>query len=113
MVQKTWWDFYDECPFEHIGRFCKDDFGQDIIIHMPRISWTYIDWLRDMEGFDPEAFVLENINAYLPEYGCMHDFINGAVRKGFLTREQNGLPRPEWVVPAEPYELQELLDIEE
>lgn len=113
MIQKTWWDFYDEDPDERIGRFYKDDFGQDIVIHMPRISWTYVDWLRDVEGCDPEAFFIENAAARLPEDGCIHEFMEGAVRKSFLMRERSRLPRPEWLVPAEPYELYELVDIEE
>lgn len=104
MISKTWWDYFQDDPFERVGRLVEDAFQQPIVIHMPRISWAYLDWLADVERCDIQQFIVDNDLARLPEDGSLHDWIEGAVKKGFLSREKKGLPRPAWLPPALPAE---------
>lgn len=108
MSYKTWWDFYDEDPYEKIGRYVPDAFGQPMIVQLTRIAWEYVDWLRDVEKCDMDQFFRENDGLRLPSDGCVHACFEGTVKFAFLTREREGYPRPEWLQPAHP---QEYVDI--
>lgn len=97
---------FDEDPFERIGRYVNDGFGCRVIVHMPRISWAYLDWLEEnVEGVDVRQFFIDNDVARLESDGCIHEWMEGAVRKAYLYRERNGCPRPEWCPPANPCDL--------
>jgi hypothetical protein len=107
----TWWEEYGEDPFERVGRIMVGAMGQELSIHMPRMSWAYVDWLAEVEGCDMVGFFKDNDEIYLPSDGCFHDWMEGAVRTGFLRREHKGLPRPNWLRPALPEEMMEVVDI--
>ena len=100
MIQKTWWDYYSEDPYEKIGRYVPDAFGNPTIIQLTRIAWTYLDWLHETEDSQIDLFFTSNDLARLPEDGCIHAWMEGAVKTGFLRRERKGLPRPPWLTPA-------------
>ncbi len=102
MIQKTWWDFYDEDPYEKIGRYTPTALGHDVIIELTRIAWTYLDWLREVEQCDIDGFFEDNDRARLESDGCPHTCMEGVVGTAFLRREKKGLPRPEWLAPAHP-----------
>lgn len=108
MNYKTWWDFYDEDPYEKIGRYTPDAFGHHVIIELTRIAWEYLDWLRDVEKCNIDEFFSENDALRELNDGCPHACMEGLVKTAFLRRERKGLPRPEWIPPAHP---QELIDI--
>lgn len=101
---ETWWDKYDEDPFERIGRTLIGAMGQQISVHMPRMSWAYVDWLAEIEGCDMVGFFIDNDEVYLPEDGCFHEWMEGAVQTCFLRRERKRLPKPDWLRPAQPDE---------
>lgn len=104
----TWWQEFDDDPFVRVGRIVIGAMAQEIPVHMPRMSWAYVDWLAKVEGCDMVQFFKDNDAIYLPEDGCFHDCMESAVRQSFLRRERKGLPKPDWLRPAHP---QELLDI--
>jgi len=104
MIHKTWWDFYDEDPYEKIGRYVPNAFGQDVIVELTRIAWTYLDWLEETEGSDIRQFFIDNDRVRLPSDGSIHTWMEGSVKTGFLRRERKGAPRPLWLAPAHPSE---------
>ena len=104
----TWWQEYGEDPFERVGRIVIGAMGQEITLHMPRVSWAYVDWLRDVEGCDMVQFFKANDEVYLPEDGCFHAWMEGAVRTCFLRRERKGLRKPSWLRPALPAEYMDI-----
>ena len=105
---KTWWDFYDEDPYEKVGRYVFDAFGHPLIVSMQRISWAYLDWLESRGEADIEQFFFDNEMAHRPSDLSFDDWMEGAVKKAFLLRERNGATRPEWVPPAHPIEYADI-----
>lgn len=100
---------FNEDPYERVGRYVEDGFGRQVIVHMPRVSWAYLDWIADnVEGADIRQFFIDNDLSRLPADGSIHDWMEGAVRKTYLLRERDGRPRPEWCPPAHPFEFLEL-----
>lgn len=108
MRSKTWWDYFEDDPFEPIGRMVIGAFGQRIVIRMPRISWAYLDWLAEIEGSDIAQFFIDNDYARTAQDGSIDDWMEGAVRTGFLRREQKGYARPAWLQPAHPAEYMDI-----
>lgn len=104
----TWWDKYSEDPFERVGRTVVGAMGQSLTIHMPRMSWAYVDWLSEVEGCDMVQFFKDNDEAYLPNEGCFQDWMEGAVRTCFLRRSKKGLPQPDWLRAAHPDEYMDI-----
>lgn len=102
----NWWTYFDEDPYERIGRYVTDGFGQRVIVHMPRVSWAYLDWLEEnTEGTDIPQFFIDNDIIRLENDGSIHDWMEGAVRTAYLRRERNGLPRPDWCPAANPWDF--------
>ena len=108
MIDKTWWDYFDEDPYEKIGRYAPDAFGHPRVVRLTRIAWTYLDWLRDVEGCDIDQLFIDNDALRVPSDGCEHACMEGIVKTAFLRRERKRFPRPAWLPPAHP---QELIDI--
>jgi hypothetical protein len=102
---ETWWDHFDEDPYEKIGRYVPNVFGHQEIMHLTRIAWAYLDWLRDVEGCDIDRLFIDNDALRLPSDGCPHACMEGIVKTAFLRRELKGFPRPAWLPPAHPAEL--------
>ena len=101
----TWWNEYDDDPFEHIGRVIIGAMGQEMHVVMPRMSWAYVDWLVETEGRNMVQFFKDNDAVYNPAIdGCYNYWMEGAVRTAFLRRERRGLPRPHWLRAAHPDE---------
>ncbi|WP_424991314.1 hypothetical protein [Fluviibacterium sp. S390] len=93
---------FNEDPYERLGRYVTDGFGCRAIVHMPRVSWAYLDWLEKVEGCDVAGFFIDNDLIRLESDGSIHDWMESAVRTAYLRRERKGLPRPEWCPPANP-----------
>lgn len=108
MIQKTWWDFYDEDPDEKIGRYMLDAFGHPMIVILRRLSWAYVDWLAEAEGCDVPAFFQDNDRARWEIDGSISKVMESAVRLSYLQREKLGYPRPEWRPPADPLDLMDI-----
>lgn len=108
MIQKTWWDFYTEDPYEILGRYVPNAFGQQVIVEMPRISWTYLDWLDETEGTDDGQFFIDNDQVHLESDEPFSAWMEGAVKTLFLRRERSGSPRPPWLAPAYPEEYMDI-----
>ncbi|MEM7061106.1 MAG: hypothetical protein AAF557_26295 [Pseudomonadota bacterium] len=106
--QKTWWDFYDEDPYEKIGREVSNAFGRSTVIALQRVTWAYMDWVQETEEADFTQFFIDNELIHRPADGSFDDWMEGAVRKAFLCRERNGAPRPEWLPPADPIEYADI-----
>ena len=105
MKSETWWDYFDEDPYEKIGRFVTGAFGQPMIVSLSRISWAYLDWLDQTEGSDDDRFFIENDRIRLESDGSIDDWMEGAVRTLYLRRERSGSPRPPWCPPGNPAEF--------
>lgn len=102
---KTWWDYFDEDPYEQIGRVVEDAFGAKRIVLLDRMMWLYLDWLRDVEGLQVKKFFKDNDLIYRSADGCYNAFIRSCVKSEYLCREKRGKPRPPWCPPANPVEL--------
>lgn len=105
MKAATWWDHYNEDPYEIIGRHVIGAFGCPIIVNLSRISWAYLDWLDETEGSDDDFFFIENDRIRRESDGSIHDWMEGAVRTLYLRRERSGSPRPPWCPPVNPAEF--------
>ncbi|WP_424973314.1 hypothetical protein [Dinoroseobacter sp. S76] len=104
MIEETWWDYFDEDPYEEIGRQVSDCFGSPITVVLERISWAYVDWYGAYYDFDTNDFFRENHRGYRPSEGCLNAWFQKGIVKTFLDRERAGEPRPPWCPPApEPY----------
>ena len=108
MNSEPWWDYFNEDPYEKIGRYVPDQFGHNTIIHLTRIGWEYVDWLARVEGCDMDQFFVDNDTVRLASDGCKHSWMQGAVFTCFLRRERKGLPRPAWLLPALPCEYMDI-----
>jgi len=108
MQEKTWYDYFDEDPYEQIGRFVKGAFGEDISVIMPRISWAYLDWLEQNEKISLRLFFEDVEKVRTENHGNMHEVYQATIHHNFLKREKEKLPRPEWCEPAEPEDLLDL-----
>lgn len=106
---KTWWDYFREDPYEQIGRVVEDSFGAKRVVIMDRMTWCYVDWLRDNEGADVPKFFKDNDIVYRPSEGDYSKAMAGCVKTAFLRREKRGKPRPPWCPPAD---LIELIDVD-
>lgn len=105
MNSKTWWDYFDEDPYEKVGRYVPSVLGTPIVVRMARVSWVYLDWLSEVEQCDIHEFFAENEKAHDPTECDFDEWMEGAVQQGYLRREKKGLPRPDWCPPANPAEL--------
>lgn len=108
MIQKSWWDYFDEDPYEKVGRYVPDAFGKPMIVILARISWAYLDWLEEVEKCDISGFFQDNDRDRWEEDGTIHEVMEGAVRLSYLRREKLGYPRPEWCPPASPAEYMDI-----
>lgn len=108
MHHKTWWDYSNEDPYEKIGRQVPDAFGHPIIVELTRIAWAYLDWLDETEGSDGGQFFTDNDRVRLPTDGCLHAWMEGAVKTLYLRRERSGSPKPDWLPPALPEEYMDI-----
>ncbi|MEM6899087.1 MAG: hypothetical protein AAF583_04875 [Pseudomonadota bacterium] len=108
MNGETWWDYFDEDPYEKIGRQVPGAMGQPITVVMPRISWAYIDWLLAHDAIAVDQFFIDNDLALRSEYGAIDDWMEGAVRKAFLYREKHDALRPAWLPAALPAEYMDI-----
>lgn len=104
MRSETWWDYFDEDPYEKVGRYMPSALGHLVTFELDRVSWAYLDWLAAEDGCDIEKLFIDNDLIWRPEDGCRSSWMEGAVRKGYLWREKHGLPRPAWCPPANPAE---------
>ncbi|MEP1327058.1 hypothetical protein [Pseudophaeobacter sp.] len=105
MNYETWHKYFDEDPEEEIGRNVKGIFGEDLLVVLPRISWTYLDWLERNAKVDVQRFFRDCEALRTPDYGCHHKVYQNTVYKNFLERERDGLARPEWCDPAPAMDL--------
>lgn len=108
MIQKTWWDFYDEDPFEKIGRYVPDTFGNPIVVSLERISWAYLDWYVEHRNGDMDLFFRENHKSFEPYRYNLDDWMEDAVRHTYLWEEKQGNPRPPWCEAAGPAEYMDI-----
>ena len=81
---KTWWDYFDEDPYEQIGRVVEDSFGAKRVVLLDRMMWLYLDWLRDVEGGNIEKFFKDNDLTYRPVEGCYNAVMRSCVKSEYL-----------------------------
>ncbi|WP_208349002.1 hypothetical protein [Pseudaestuariivita rosea] len=105
MTEETWWDHFDEDPFEKVGRIVTGPFGEDLTIQMSRINWAYLDWLEADQKGNIAKYLVDAELKRRPEDGCRHRWMEDCVRTTYLWREKNGLPRPGWCGAAHPAEF--------
>lgn len=105
MSYEIWWDYFNEDPFEKIGRMVPDAFGNPIVVRLARISWEYLDWLDQTYDRDRDWFFSENHRLHDPREQDLDSWMEGAVNKTFLLHEKKGNPRPAWCPPAPPHDL--------
>lgn len=108
MNSETWWDYFDEDPYEKVGRFVPNAFGTKMAVNLTRIGWEYVDWLTNVEGCNMDQFFIDNDQVRLPTDGCVHEWMQGAVYTCFLRRERKGYRRPAWLQPALPAEYMDI-----
>lgn len=100
MNSKTWWDVFDEDPYERVARLVPDCFGNPITAYLGRISWAYIDWLDDTYSGGKDKFFRGNHEIYHPSDGDLNAWFEGAITKTWLERSRDGKPQPDWCPPA-------------
>ncbi|MEE4212426.1 MAG: hypothetical protein V2I43_24545 [Parvularcula sp.] len=100
MKSETWWDYFDEDPYEKIGRYVPNAFGKKEVVQLTRIAWAYLDWLEKEEGCDIDRFFARNDRLRTEADGCLHACMEGNVEFAFLRREKLGAKRPSWLPPA-------------
>lgn len=110
MSFETWWNYFSEDPYEKVGRFMPDAFGNPITVRLARISWAYLDWLDENYERDGDWFFRENHKVYNPNECDFDEWMEGAVNGTYLVREKKGLPRPSWCPAATPAQY---IDIDE
>lgn len=108
MNSEPWWDYFDEDPYEKIGRMVPGQFGQPTVIRLARISWAYLDWYVETYGGDMGKFFQVNIEIYDPREGCIDAWMEGAVSKTYLGQERAGRPRPPWCPAAFPAQFMDI-----
>lgn len=108
MNSKTWWDYFDEDPYEKIGRYAPDTFGHSVVVRLARISWAYLDWYSETYGSDMDKFFQRNHKLYNPNECDLDEWMEGAVSKTYLWEEKHGRPRPEWCPPATPAQYMDI-----
>lgn len=104
MNDETWHDYFDDDPFERVGRHIKGTLGELRAVSMYRINWAYLDWMEENHGGNVENFFIENELVWRPEFGTLDEFLEGAVRTTFLRSEREGKSRPPWCAAASPAE---------
>ena len=102
MFVKSWWEYFDDDPYEKIGRFAPCAFGHPVVVELPRIAWAYLDWIDEMQGSDDGEFFIANDRIRDPSKETIHEAMESAVGTLYLRRERAGSPRPEWCPPADP-----------
>jgi len=110
MSYETWWDFFDEDPYEKIGRYVPDAFGNPTIVRLARISWAYLDWLDENYDRDGDWFFRENHKIHDPRECDFDEWMEGAVSGTYLSREKKGYPRPAWCPAATPAQYADIDD---
>jgi len=104
MRYETWWDYFDEDPYEKVGRSVPGAFGQPMTVQLTRIAWAYLDWLKEQPECDVDQFFITNDRLRTETDGCLHACMEGNVQYAFLRREKLGAARPPWLPPASPSE---------
>ncbi|WP_306129707.1 hypothetical protein [Roseovarius sp. MMSF_3350] len=102
MESEKWWDYFDEEPYEKVGRKIKGVFEHEMTVCLARISWAYLDWLEENSGAKIWKFFIDNELAHRPDMTNFDDWMEQAVYGTFLRREKRGEPRPPWCPPADP-----------
>lgn len=108
MNSKSWWDYFDENPYEKVGRHVPSVMGVPIIVRMARVSWVYLDWLAKVEKCNIEALFSDNEKIHDPNECNFDEWMEGTVQQVYLEREKEGLPRPDWCPPANPADLMDI-----
>lgn len=108
MNSDPWWDYFDEDPLEKIGRLVPGAFGHPVTVVLARISWNYLAWLEDRYDGDIGKFFQINHRHYDPRECSFDDWMEGAIADTFVEYEKDGSPRPEWLRPAEPWEMMDI-----
>lgn len=108
MQEKTWEDCFDEDPDEEIGRFVKGVFGEDVKVIMPRISWAYLDWLKEHQKANLEKFFSDCEAVALSENENRNSAYQNTVYEIYLQREKDNLPQPDWCLSVDLLDFGEL-----
>jgi len=110
MSYETWWDYFDEDPYEKIGRYVPDAFGNPIIVCLARISWEYLNWYVATYGGDMGRFFRYNLELHDPREKDVDAWMEGAVSVTYLWEEKHGRPRPPWCPAAAPAQYADIDD---
>lgn len=95
----------DDTEQEHgdhyIGRYVENALGQQEIVHLSQRYWDYLDWFAE-QNLDVPAYIkaCDLKRKAVP----LSDALAWHVYWTFLEREKQGLPRPDWLGPPEPWE---------
>lgn len=109
---ENWWNYFDEDPYEVIGRQYLGLFDETITVRLSRINWAYLDWLKSELKGDIPRFIKDVEKLSRPEHGNRDDAFAGGVRSVFLRYERDGRPRPPWCSPADPNFFVDLEELE-
>ena len=113
MNAEPWSDYFDEDPFEVVGRQVQGMFGEKITISINRIDWAYLDWIeKELDG-KVDDFIKDVERLRRPHDGERNEVFAGAVRQVYLKFERAGKRRPPWCTPANPEDFDELEGLED
>jgi len=108
MKNECWNDYFDEDPFEVVGRQVEGAFGEVIVVSINRVDWAYLDWVEKELGGKIDDFIKLVERMRRPHDGERNEVFAAAVRQVYLKFERDGRPRPPWCTPAHPDEFDEL-----
>lgn len=112
MKEDNWWDYFDEDPFEPVGRQIEGMFGETITVTINRLDWAYLDWLEKKRGGKIKEFFKYVESVRRPSDGERDEVVAWGVRQVYLRFEQEGKPRPPWCAAANPDDFDELENLE-
>ncbi|MEE4208685.1 MAG: hypothetical protein V2I43_05415 [Parvularcula sp.] len=110
MGYATWWDYFDEDPYERVGRYVPGTFGEPVIAAIPRISWAYLDWVVETFGYELDEWWREVHADWRPSDGTQDDWREWMVRHEYLHRARHGLAHPPWCPDPHPIEYMDITD---
>ncbi len=113
MSSNIWNDYFDDDPFEIVGRQVEGAFGETITVSINRIDWAYLEWVEKELNGNVKDFIKQVERRRRPHDGERNEAFAGAVRQIYLKFEREGKRRPPWCAAAHPDDFDELEGLED
>lgn len=85
---------YGDDPEEMTGRYITNSMGLPVVVTLKRSQWRYLDWLEARGANIPEFILCCDRKV---RNGSLSGSLQWWVYKLYLSREREGLPRPDWL----------------